>query len=155
LYIISISISTTTLSSADQPGNGDFILIDNNADEPVYDWRSVQNLNLWQGVNGVNNPCPSGYRLPTSPEWVLELASWTSGTNAAGALASPLKLPIAGSRRYINGSLVDDGFLGNYWSSTVSTDYVTYSDFLSIGSGYAGTSYRSRADGLSVRCIKD
>jgi uncharacterized protein (TIGR02145 family) len=146
----STNSANNALSASDVPGNALFIIT---SSAPL-DWRSGQNANLWQGVNGVNNPCPSGYRLPTSPEWLLELASWTSGTNAAGALASPLKLPIAGSRRNTNGSLVDDGFLGNYWSSTVSTDDGTSSDFLYIGSSYAGTTYRSRADGLSVRCIK-
>ena len=30
--------------------------------------NSGQNDNLWQGVNGVNNLCPSGFRLPTSTE---------------------------------------------------------------------------------------
>ena len=55
------SATTTTLSSADQPGNGSFILAPD-------DWRSTQNDNLWQGVSGTNNPCPSGYRLPTLTE---------------------------------------------------------------------------------------
>jgi uncharacterized protein (TIGR02145 family) len=146
----STNSANNALSASDVPGNALFIIT---SSAPL-DWRSGQNANLWQGVNGVNNPCPSGYRLPTSPEWLLELASWTSGTNAAGALASPLKLPIAGLRRNTNGSLVDDGFLGNYWSSTVSTDDGTSSDFLSISTGNAYTTYRSRADGLSVRCIK-
>ena len=57
------SPTTVTLSSVDQPAHGDFILAPN----APYDWRSPQNANLWQGVNGVNNPCPSGYRLPTDP----------------------------------------------------------------------------------------
>jgi len=57
--------TTTTLSVSDIPGHGDFILTSSSP----YDWRSGQNDNLWQGVNGTNNPCPAGYRLPTDVEW--------------------------------------------------------------------------------------
>ena len=62
-----------------------------------YDWRSPQNDNLWQGVNGINNPCPSGYRIPTEAELDAERLSWSSD-NSAGAIASALKLPMAGYR---------------------------------------------------------
>ena len=53
--------------------------------------------NLWQGVNGINNPCPSGYRIPTEAELDAEHLSWSSD-NSAGAIASALKLPMAGYR---------------------------------------------------------
>jgi len=52
--------STSTVSSSVTPGNGLYII---NKSSP-YDWISPQNVNLWQGVNGVNNPCPSGFRVP-------------------------------------------------------------------------------------------
>ena len=38
---------------------------------PNGDWRVTQNGNLWRSTepgHGVNNPCPSGYRLPTFTE---------------------------------------------------------------------------------------
>jgi hypothetical protein len=85
--------TTSTLSNSDTPGHGNFILAPNSP----YDWRSPQNNNLWQGVNGTNNPCPAGYRLPTEAELNAERLSWSSN-NAAGAFASPLKLPVAGYR---------------------------------------------------------
>jgi len=56
---------TSTLSSTDDPGHDDFITNDSDP----FDWRNPQNDNLWQGVSGTNNPCPSGYRLPTEAEW--------------------------------------------------------------------------------------
>jgi hypothetical protein len=77
------SPTTSTLSSTDQPGHGSFIFSPS-------DWRSPQNGNLWQGLSGINNPCPSGYRLPTEAELNSERLSWISN-NAAGAFASPLK----------------------------------------------------------------
>jgi uncharacterized protein (TIGR02145 family) len=139
---------TATLSFTDDPGHGDFIT----TGSIPYDWRSPQNDNLWQGVSGTNNPCPSGYRLPTDAEWEAERTSWGSN-DAAGAFASPLKLPVAGYRSGNYGSLYDVGSYGYYWSST-ENDY--RSRYLSFNSGFAltGNSY-SRASGLSVRCIKD
>jgi hypothetical protein len=114
-------------------------------------WRSPGNDNLWQGVNGTNNPCPGGYRLPTEAELNAEHLSWASN-NAAGALASPLKLPMAGRRISSSGSLYNVGTFGYYWSSTVSS---TNSRGLTFGStyDYMGTNYR--AYGFAVRCLKD
>ena len=141
------SPTTATLSSIDQPGNGNFITINSGKN----DWRSPQNNNLWQGVNGVNNPCPTGYRLPTETEIDAERLSWSSN-NAVGAFGSPLKLPMSGYRDYSLGSLNSVGTNGNYWSSTVSG---TSSRFLDFGSSNAGMSTDSRAYGFSVRCLKD
>ena len=141
------SATTTTLSSTDQTANGSFIL----APSFPNDWRSPQNYNLWQGVNGVNNPCPSGYRLPTEAELVAERLSWSTN-NAAGAFASALKLPLAGLRSSSSGSLGGDGTYGYYWSSAVSG---IYSRYLYFYSSDAGMSTTNRALGFSVRCLKD
>ena len=142
------SPTTATLSSTDQPGHGDFIT---NSSSSPYDWRSPQNDNLWQGVNGVNNPCPSGYRLPTNAELDSERSSW-SQNNSLGAFASPLKLPMAGSRGNSSGSLFDVGTFGRYWSSTVNGTDANDLDFLS---SFAVMGGNSRALGLSVRCLKE
>lgn len=142
------SPNTSTLSSTDQPAHGDFIL----SLITPYDWRSPQNTNLWNGLNGVNNPCPTGYRLPTDTELSAELSSWTGGYNATGAFASPLKLTMAGYHNNSDGSLQYVGTHGLYWSSTISG---TTSLFLFFYNSTAvmGTDGHSR--GYSVRCIKD
>jgi uncharacterized protein (TIGR02145 family) len=139
--------TTSTLSSTDQPTHGSFILAPNSP----FDWRSPQNNNLWQGVNGVNNPCPSGYRLPTNVELDAERASW-SQSNGAGAFASPLKLPMAGYRNNSNGSLGNVGSSGFYWSSSVGGIYASHLD---LRSSTAAMYVAGRADGNSVRCLKD
>ena len=141
------SASTITLSSSNQPGNGNFILFPG----PPSDWRSPQNTNLWQGMAGINNPCPSGYRLPTETELDEERARWTSN-NSAGAFASSLRLPMAGDRSGNGGSLIGVGTLGFYWSSTINS---TNSLFLFFSSGNSFLSANARAFGASVRCIKD
>ncbi|TVQ66901.1 MAG: hypothetical protein EA363_12740 [Balneolaceae bacterium] len=132
------SPTTSTLSSSDQPGHGSFIL----APDRPYNWRSPRNNDLWQGVNGINNPCPAGYRLPTETEWSTERASWHS-KNATGAFDSPLKLPMAGNRNETSGSLLVVGSAGHYWSGDGAMSF-TSNTF----------TYR-RATGASVRCIKD
>lgn len=139
------SAATLTLSSTDTPGHGDFI---RTYDSP-YDWRSPQNDNLWQGVNGINNPCPAGYRLPTNAEWEAERMSW-SQNNSTGAFASPLKLPNSGRRIYSHGGIGGD--LGECWSSTISG---TSAYRINFNSGYASVIASERANGQSVRCIKD
>ena len=141
------SPTTANLSSINQPAHGDFIL----APSAPYDWRSPQNANLWQGVNGLNNPCPSGYRIPTDLELEAERLSWSQNTSA-GAFASPLKLPMAGLRSLSDGSLSSVGSYGFYWSITVSG---TYSRNLNFNSGNAFMNDNSQANGFSVRCLKD
>jgi hypothetical protein len=143
----SASSTTTSLSGSDDPGHDDFI----NAPNTPYDWRNPQNNNLWQGLSGPNNPCPAGYRLPTETELVSERDSWST-PNAAGAFASPLKLPMPGTRSHFNGSFSVIGQGGYYWSSTVSGLNSGYIWFNSSGTGIANV---YRAYGFSVRCLKD
>ncbi|MFC3416855.1 fibrobacter succinogenes major paralogous domain-containing protein [Algoriphagus hitonicola] len=138
--------TTATLSSSDNPGHGDFIT----SSTLPFDWRSPQNNDLWQGVNGINNPCPSGYRLPTDAELDSERTTWSANTSE-GAFASPLKLPAAGFRSG-TGGLLNVGLTGLYWTSTVSS---TSARALIFGPESASMTGRFRVNGQSVRCLKD
>ena len=142
------SDTTHQRSSTDNPGHGYFIATNSSS---IHDWRTPKNDNLWQGVNGINNPCPKGYRLPTEAEWQEELESWGS-TNATGAYASTLKLPKAGYRDYNSGNYGGSGQVGNYWSSTVQSTNSYYLYFIDTK---ADLNHNYRAQGYSVRCIKD
>ena len=141
------SLTTSTLSSTDLPGNANFILAPNSQ----YDWRSPQNNNLWQGVNGVSNPCPLGYRIPTYTELDAERVSW-SANNLIGAFESPLKLPLAGNRNYSDGELRTVSLDGSYWSSNIDGINSQGLYFINVN---ALVYNHNRAYGFSVRCIKD
>ena len=140
--------TTFTLSSTDDPGHSNFIKI---LSSP-YDWRNPQNDNLWQGVSGTNNPCPSGYRIPTDAELDAERLSWAPNNNAAGAFGSPLKLTVGGYRAHSNGTFNNVGIHGYYWSSSISGTEALY---LQFSSSDALMVSNLRASGFSVRCIKD
>jgi len=140
------STVTSTLSNSDQPGHGWFILSPNSP----FDWRRNQNNNFWQGLDGINNPCPEGYRIPTEAEWNQERLSWST-TNSNGAFNSPLKLVVSGFRTR-SGQLSNVGFIGKYWSSTISGIRVRHLDFFS---GNARILDYERGSGMSVRCIQD
>jgi uncharacterized protein (TIGR02145 family) len=135
--------ATTIQSTTDIPVNSLFIYSST-------DWRSPSNDNLWQGLTGTNNPCPSGFRIPTKVEWETEMASWNS-QNKEGAFASLLKLPSPGFRHYVGGSVMNEGLNGDYWSSTVdgANSFIMY---IHVGDG---TVAFPRAYGFSCRCIKD
>ena len=135
--------TTGTASVSDIPGNALFIT--------QADWRSPQNNNLWQGVNGINNPCPSGFRIPTQAEWQAEINTWTT-QNQSGAFSSPLKLTSAGFRQS-SGAYTNDGAWADYWTSTVNGSQAFRMNFYSGGADY--TSSLDRGWGFSCRCIKD
>ena len=71
------------------------------------DWLTDQDDARWNGsTKGTHDPCPSGFRVPTETELEAERNNggtgfWGTGSvqsNAAGAFASVLKLPLAGKR---------------------------------------------------------
>jgi len=143
--------TTTDLSTTTAPNHGYFILT---TSQP-YEWLIIPNGNLWQGVAGTNNPCPSGYRLPTETELNNERLSWSSN-NTAGAFGSPLKFTLAGTRFAI--AVIREGTHANYWSSTYNVTstlashlyFDTSSNIAGVSSGGANT-----INGMAVRCIKD
>ena len=146
------SATTAVLSTSDYPGHGYFITTDT---EP-HDWRIPQNDNLWQGESSINNPCPSGFRLPTETEFNVERSSWPLGDNGyifhdEAAYASPLKL-IGANCRKSDGTFGSEATWGCYWTSTVNGSEARYFDF---NPGWSTTYGQDRSWGMSVRCIQD
>jgi uncharacterized protein (TIGR02145 family) len=162
------SLEQTGRSATDQPGHNKFVTV-TRAGSTTNDWRNPQNDALWQGVNGTNNPCPKGFRLPTETEARDERRTWSSQSDV-GAFNSVLKLPLAGYRD-INGdvlAIAQGSAYGFIWTSsdsgtspTSADPYIQYkSEALAFnGPGdKAASAFENpydRARGYSIRCIKD
>ncbi len=149
---VRFSPTTNIQSNTDIPGHDYFIT----AMPPANDWRKEPNNNLWQGVKGINNPCPVGYRLPTADEWELEINTWLS-KDVNGAFSSTLKLPTSDDR--VQNGIVS--YTGNYfalWGSTITNFFnENYITIVNVGKNYAtvNTNGTGRANAAPVRCIKD
>ncbi|MCI5223617.1 MAG: hypothetical protein D3924_13340, partial [Candidatus Electrothrix sp. AR4] len=138
---------TVALSGGDTPGHDNFITIVNSP----WDWRTPQNPTLWQGASGINNPCPTGFRVPTKFEWQAEIDHY--GTDYTALYNSPPKLPAAGYRDN-QGNIIGEGTTGAYWSSSIQAPFYSWYMKFEPGSLSAVTNYY-RADGFSIRCVKD
>lgn len=146
---IPVNGTTFTLSTTDYPDNNMFISIQSQSQSQ--DWRVTQNDNLWQGVAGVNNPCPIGYRIPTKTELFNEATAY-GFNNGSYVFDCPLRLVLPGYRSGYLGWLTDESIFGSYWSSTVYGNHVLVLMIRGV-EVFFGDTFRSNA--LSVRCIKD
>jgi len=151
---------TTGPSSSDMPGNT-FIKLASVVSP--WDWHTTQDV-YWNGVSGTNNPCPTGFRLPTFPE-IQSLVSAIPGFNNAActatsicnttAFSSSLKLPSSGWRDKANGNLTNVGANGLYWSSTVSPGNIYIYGLYYTPNSVTPVYDHYRANAFAVRCIKN
>jgi uncharacterized protein (TIGR02145 family) len=112
------SLTSSTKSSTDIVGNSNFI---------TGSWRTTFNANLWQGVQGVNNPCPSNWRIPTNGEWTSASSTWAVD-------------PDWGSVNFTDAATSMSLLLGNYrLSSGVYHDHVVTNANFSTTSGGQST----------------
>jgi hypothetical protein len=141
--------TTSSNPGADIAANALFIIAGSATN---YDWRgATQNDNLWQGESGTNNPCPVGYRVPSTTE-LGNLYDSSGISNSATAASTTLKFTVPGRRVNSSGTLSNTYVEGVYWSSTVSGTNA-------IGRGFNDSGRTTftigRAWGSSVRCIKN
>ena len=132
------------LSATDNPGHASFI---NNSNGP--NWQSPVNSNLWQGVSGINNPCPSGWRVPVISEFVMESVELGDLRIAAfpAAFNSPLKFTKTGIRQ-VQGTIGNTNCMA-LWTSTPSWGIIpNYGKILIRNES-------QRTYGGTVRCVKD
>ena len=135
----------------------------------VAGWSSTNApSNAWYslGTDGypdktTNDPCPTGWRIPTRNEWA-SVSGWSnvgtswavSATNyTTGKIAGNLYLPAAGFRGD-TGVLVNRGQSGYYWSSTSAFTDTAYGIFFTSGSS-PNSLEDIRVYGYSIRCIKE
>jgi uncharacterized protein (TIGR02145 family) len=141
--------------------NADAITGWNTTDAPNGAWSD--------NTKTANDPCPTGFRVPTRAQWDAIFnrnlntrsflgSTWTtSATNYAegmriGSGTSGLFLPAAGGRTSSNGSLIRRGGTGDYWSTTKKRRFAWG---LYFDTSYAYTLSTSRTYGMSVRCVAE
>ncbi len=118
------------------------------------DWLTVNNNNLWQGVNGINNPCPAGFKVPTKDDIASEMATWPGGAAWDAAYNNPLKIPSAGVRNADNPSMTNVGTVPDLWTSTIGNNSNEVWNFEGSGPSpgyfYSGP---ARINGIPIRCV--
>ena len=132
------------------PGNGNLYI----GPAPWLNWMFTDTDNLWQGVAGVNNPCPSGYRIPTFAEWNAEFAAYGVTNTTGNAWTMPHKLSASSLTNGPNALLNTTGSGIYVHSTTAGNGYIAFSRILANGT-YYGSYGRVKSDGVAVRCIKN
>ena len=132
-------------------------------------WNTTSAANgAW--LDAINDPCPSGFRVPTNAQWLgvvnaafntmTRTGTWSdSATNFTTAISfgtptiKTLTLPASGSRSPTGGTLSGRGNYGIYWSSTENGTNAWNLRFLSSSS--ASTAISTLTYGFSVRCVSE
>jgi len=149
---LSNEASTKTRLEKDLNKGGKYIVVKKSA---TFDWRIVQDDNLWKKVDSLNNICPSGFRVPSQEEIFAETVNAPGNKKVhdnKSAFNSFLKIPSSGFRTLCLGDVVREGRHGSLWSSSA---YERESYYLDFNPTEAVMTTGARAEGLPVRCIKN
>ena len=123
----------------------------------------------WYAVNDPRGLAPKGWHIPTDEEWAT-LATTLGGEGIAGGKlkkATGWTLPNSGANektgfaglpgggRDISGEFISFGNSGYWWSAKEYSSLDAWFRGLNYGDGALIMDFSVKADGFSVRCIKD
>jgi len=153
-----------------QWGRSDVVADASTPPGPITGWNTINAPNgSWSDITkAATDPCPSGFRVPTSQQW-NDLINNNTATNVGPFVDSPtnfgsakvwtggenkLTFPTAGYRESTAGILNTRGSSGYYWSSTQNISFYTY--YMNFfGSSVDMIPDLSKVDGFSIRCIEE
>ena len=121
----------------------------------------------WYAINDPRGLAPAGWSLPGEADWV-KLANYLGGQGAAGNKMKSTSIWIDGNigtnetgftglpggYRVENGTFLNLGSIGTWWSSTEAKASGAIDIYLSL-SGSLGRSTSPRQRGESVRCLRN
>ena len=124
------------------------------------DGTSVWDI-YWDGNDATtweksNNPCPSGWRMPSQSELSSLVSSgydWKTNGGQFGSGSNTLFLPAVGTRFSYDSTLYYAGSWSYYWSSTRTNASTAY--HMNFYSGNAYVYIDLRANGFSCRCVAE
>lgn len=140
-------------------------------DGPLAGWNNSMpaGSGAWtDGAKSPNDPCPTGYRVPTASQWdavinhniatfVGSFNQEPTNTDAGILFGTELFLPLAGLRDIPDGASQYRSLIGYYWSSTEDNMVLTNARALVVDgvSPIVETIDADRLFGNSIRCIAE
>ncbi len=121
--------------------------------------ETLPGSDIWEAEN---DPCPEGWRIPSSEDVESLRAEGTVRYEVVGsntvltniATEESIVIPRAGFRNYQGGSY-SYGSMGYYWTSTKSTFYPNMGFIISFGSSGINVNSFDYISGGAVRCVQN
>jgi len=134
----------------------------------LYQWNEMMQYETTPGVQGI---CPSGWHVPTDAEWTT-LTTYLGGTSIAGgkmketgtthwltpntgATNESRFTALPGGHRSLSGLFFFLGTSATFWSSSENSSASAWYRDLTYNHANVYRYNGSKADGFSVRCLKD
>jgi uncharacterized protein (TIGR02145 family) len=174
------NLKTTKYNNGDLIGTTTPATLDISSElTPKYQWAYDGNeinvatygrLYTGYAITGIRNVCPSGWHVPSDPEWTT-LANYLGGESVAGYKLREASTiywidnigvtnetgfaALPGGERDISGNFDSIRNIGIWWSSTEDNEGNLWFRYMFSDSGNVADAASSLAAGFSVRCLKD